>query len=152
MRCGLSCACASEKVEKTTTMGHKDTLICKVGKMCHLSQKATMGGRKKPLTKLSLSSFLHSFDLPVLGKCWKPKLDIKYERKILNWQYAQCSDWELLMEAHVLLVAWQRNMGTKWCGGWGWAETFIRTQRNRNKNHHNSKHYSFFIIFYIVSF
>ena len=67
LRCVVPLLLQSEL--KKITMGDKDTLICKVGKMCHLNSKATLKEER------SSSQNCHSIRpfTPLIFMCWENK-------------------------------------------------------------------------------
>ena len=68
LRCVVPLLLQSEL--KKITMGDKDTLICKVGKMCHLNSKATLKEER------SSSQNCHSIRpfTPLIFMCWENKI------------------------------------------------------------------------------
>ena len=66
---------------KKITMGDKDTLICKVGKMCHLNSKATMKEER------SSSQNCHSIRpfTPLIFMCWENKISTERFTSFFSW-------------------------------------------------------------------
>ena len=62
-------------------MGDKDTLICKVGKMCHLNSKATMKEER------SSSQNCHSIRpfTPLIFMCWENKISTERFTSFFSW-------------------------------------------------------------------
>ena len=66
---------------KKITMGDKDTLICKVGRMCHLNSKATLKEeRSSSLNCHSIRPFT-----PLIFMCWENIIQGDYVTLLLEW-------------------------------------------------------------------